>query len=96
MTADHFGGHYANAGAVEQKMTPLDRAAKRLYDAERHRDDTPWGKARADQREPYRHMAREMFAAAGIGPGFACACGHTCGEAPPRLLDDGDDGRGLR
>lgn len=75
MTGDHFGGHYANAGARDQKMTMVDKAAKVLYDAERHEGDIPWKDARLDQRQPYQHMARRMLTAAGVPLDFKCTCG---------------------
>lgn len=79
-------------------MTPLERAAKVQFESDRLAASTvTWDTLDDDTREVYLRQMGKVFRAAGVGPGFACACGHTCGEAPPRLLDDGDDaGRGLR
>jgi hypothetical protein len=80
------------------KMTPLERAAKVQFESDKLAASTlTWDTLADDTRGVYLRQMRKVFRAAGISPGYACGCGHSCGEAPPRLLEDNDEpGRELR
>lgn len=79
-------------------MTPLERAAQVQFESDNLAASAlTWETLDDETRGVYLRQMRKVFRAAGVGPGYACGCGHSCGKAPPRLLEGGDDaGRGLR